>query len=181
MGNFNFDQLVDRRASSSTKWQKFAPDVLPMWVADMDFAAPEFILEEIKARLAHPILGYTDRPDSLNEAFLAWLQTHFEWQIDADWLVWLPGVVPGLNLGCRTLPKNRRRIMLPTPVYHPFLELAENSDCPETRVPMTVSEGHWSMDISQLEAALLPDTTMLLLCNPQNPRVGFIPQQSWMN
>ena len=103
MSSFDFEKLVDRRGSSSTKWEKFDSDVLPMWVADMDFAAPEFILDKIQERLAHPILGYTDRPDSLNEAFLLWLQKHFGWSIDEEWLVWLPGVVPGLNLGCRVL------------------------------------------------------------------------------
>ena len=172
MSSFDFEKLVDRRGSSSTKWEKFGADVLPMWVADMDFAAPDFILDKIQERLAHPILGYTDRPDSLNEAFLLWLQKLFGWSIDEEWLVWLPGVVPGLNLGCRVLEPSRNGLLIPTPVYHPFLDLGINAGSPEVRVPMAkeaASNGRWEMDFERMKGALQPNVGALLMCNPQNP------------
>ncbi len=167
--SFDFDVLVDRRGSGSTKWQKFPPEVLPMWVADMDFAAPGFVLEAISERLRHPILGYSDRPASLDEAFQAWLQGCFGWQVPEEWLVWIPGVVPGLNLACRTQSGARSGLMIPTPVYHPFLDLAANAGLSEQRVPMEPVDGKWEMDIERMQAHCVADTSMVLICNPHNP------------
>jgi cystathionine beta-lyase len=164
----NFDRVIDRRGTNSTKWEKFGPDVLPMWVADMDFAAPDFIIEGLARRLEHPILGYTARPASLQDAFLGWLAYHYNWNIPADWVVWLPGVVPGLNLAAQTLDAGEA-IMIPTPVYHPFLDLAEHAGLTEIRVPMQCVDSYWSMDFEAMEAALTPATRMVLICNPQNP------------
>ena len=103
---YNFDQIIDRADTYSTKWQKFPADVLPMWVADMDFAAPDFVIQALRERLDHSIIGYTDRPKSLNIAFQQWLQHHFGWSVPDEWIVWLPGVVPALNLAARTLEAN---------------------------------------------------------------------------
>lgn len=166
---FDFDAGIDRRGSSSTKWEKFDPDVLPMWVADMDFAAPQFILSAIRERLEHPVLGYTDRPLSLDLAFQGWLERHYGWSVEHEWLVWLPGVVPALNLACRTLAGSGQKILIPTPVYHPFLALGANAGVGEIRVPMIVDQGHWSMDLERLQDAVDRETRMLLICNPQNP------------
>jgi len=176
---FDFDTVIDRRNTSSTKWEKFGPDVLPFWVADMDFAAPQFILDALRQRLDHPILGYTDRPQSLNDAFLGWLQHHYQWDIDPDWVVWIPGVVPALNLATQTLAPPSQ-LIVPTPVYYPFLDLADHSGLDTRFVPMQVdtdptrnssdvSGGHWSMDTDALREAAEGETSMLLICNPQNP------------
>ena len=164
-----FDQVIERRHSHSTKWQKFAPDVLPFWVADMDFAAPEGILEAVKARLAHPILGYTDRPASLNDAFHSWLQRHFNWSIPDTWVVWIPGVVPGLNLAAQTLSSDQE-LIIPTPVYHPFFDLAANAGIGEHQVPCLPDEaGVWQFDWSAMQRVLSPACRMLAISNPQNP------------
>lgn len=168
---YDFDRVVDRRQSSSSKWQKFGPDVLPMWVADMDFAAPDFVIDAIRARLEHPILGYTLKPPELIDAFLGWLEYHFAWTVDPDWLVWLPGVVPGMNLAAQM--QRDGALMIPTPVYHPFLEFAEHAGLHEIRVPMarTRKAGavEWQMDIERMQQAITPDTHTMLICNPQNP------------
>ncbi len=173
--NFDFDKVIDRRTSSSTKWQKFPADVLPFWVADMDFAAPDFVLQALHQRLDHPILGYTDRPAALTNALQGWLDHHFQWQVPEEWVVWIPGVVPGLNLACQTLDAGRH-IIIPTPVYHPFLDLAAHAGLRESRVPLQsepspTAEGseRWCMDIDAMQAAVRPDTRMILICNPQNP------------
>ncbi len=139
-----------------------------MWVADMDFAAPPFILDALKRRIDHPILGYTDRPASLNEAFQGWLDYHFGWEIHDSWQVWLPGVVPALNLACQILEAGCE-IIIPTPVYHPFLALAKNASLKEVRVPMRQVDGHWTMDFDTLQASVTPRSRMMLICNPQNP------------
>ena len=163
-----FDQVIDRRSSGSTKWRKFGQGVLPMWVADMDFPAPEFVLDALKERLDHPILGYTDRPPSLVDAFCGWIKYHYDWEIDPEWLCWLPGVVPGLNLCARALAGDEG-LLIPTPVYHPFLYLGKNAQRPEVRVPLVREGKEWRMDFDALSAALTPQTRMLLICNPQNP------------
>lgn len=164
---FDFDQIINRRDSASTKWQKFSEDVLPFWVADMDFAAPDFILDSLRERLAHPILGYTDRPATLMDAFLGWLQRHFDWQVPPSQVVFVPGVVPALNLATQTLQPGDH-IIIPTPVYHPFLELADNARVSQTLVPMHAAD-NWQIDIAAMQAAVQPNTRMVLICNPQNP------------
>ncbi len=166
---YDFDAGIDRRGSSSTKWEKFSPDVLPMWVADMDFAAPDVVLSAIRERLEHPVLGYTDKPASLDQALQGWLLRHYGWAVKEEWFVWLPGVVPALNLACRTLSGSGQKILIPAPVYHPFLDLGANADLDEIRVPMAVDDGRWAMDLERMQDAVDADTRMLLICNPQNP------------
>ncbi|MEQ8692857.1 MAG: PatB family C-S lyase [Pseudomonadales bacterium] len=173
--SYDFDTLIERRSSHSTKWSKFGEDVLPMWVADMDFAAPDFILEALRTRLEHPILGYTDRPQSLTDAFIDWLAFHYGWHVEEDWLVFIPGVVPGLNIGCQI--DQPGALMVPTPVYHPFLDLARHAGRAEIRVPMarrTVQDAggtrqQWVMDFDAMQEKVSAETRLLAICNPQNP------------
>jgi cystathionine beta-lyase len=170
--SYTFDQVIDRHNTHSTKWQKFGPDVLPFWVADMDFAAPDFIMDALRARLDHPILGYTTRPDSLTHAFQGWLEHHFNWAVPDEWICWIPGVVPSLNLSARTLPSGSE-ILIPTPVYHPFLDVARHAGLGEIRVPMladrSTKHGLWEMDWDAMTQAVTPATRMMMISNPQNP------------
>lgn len=160
----NFDQITDRRGTSSTKWDKYGDaDVLPMWVADTDFQVPPFILDAIRRRLDHGIIGYTNTPASLTEAFLGYAQRAFDWQIDPDWLFWLPGVVPGLNLAARAAG---RHLIIPTPIYYPFLAIADNCGLEEHRVPMIRDNG-WRLDMDALAA--LPPGGIIMMASPQNP------------
>ncbi len=163
-----FDTPVNRHGTQSTKWLKFPPDVLPMWVADMDFAAPGFILDALRERLDHPVLGYTDRPASLNEALRDWLAHHFGWEVPDAWIVWVPGVVPALNLAARCVDPGDN-LLIPTPVYHPFLDLAANAGIRDVRVPMRLDHDVWQMDMDAMSAASDTHTRMLMICNPQNP------------
>ena len=166
---YRFDQIIDRSQSHSTKWEKYAGrDILPFWVADMDFAAPEFILEPLRERLEHPMLGYTERPASLSEAFRSWLAHHFRWQVPTEWLVWLPGVVPGINMAVRTLAADSR-LLIPTPIYYPFLGLAENAGLDHRLVPLQLSDGVWKMDMDAMAQAVDARVRMVCIANPQNP------------
>ena len=120
---YDFDVVIDRRETNATKLQKYAgSDILPFWIADMDFAVPDFILEPLRARLDHPIIGYTKKPDSLTHAFQHWLVHHYGWQVPDDWIVWLPGVVPGLNMAVNMLGSDEQ-VLVPAPIYSPFLAL----------------------------------------------------------
>jgi cystathionine beta-lyase len=168
----NFDTPIDRRNTSSTKWDRYkGRDIIPLWVADMDFAAPDFILDALHKRVDHGVLGYTKPPPGLSEAFLQWLETEYGWQVRDTDLSWLPGVVPGLNLAARALARPQGSILVPTPVYYPFLDLAENANQRPSHVPLIrdSATGHWIMDFDALDDAVDPSTTMIMISNPQNP------------
>ena len=164
----NFEQLIDRRGTHSTKWEKYAGrDILPFWIADMDFAVPEFILDALRQRLDHPIVGYTKQPTTLTEAFQGWLDHHFNWAVPEEWVVWLPGVVPGMNMAARCLTPDQR-MMIPTPVYYPFLEFADNVQRQDVRVPLVLDQGRWSMDLQHMQRQV-DHVKMVMIANPQNP------------
>jgi len=166
----DFDRVIDRRGTWSTKWDKYAgTDVQPFWVADMDFAMPEFIREAVRRRLEHPVLGYTRTPETLIEAFRGWLLRHYEWQVPASWLVWLPGVVTGFNLAARATAVPGGNVVIPTPVYYPFLGVPGNAGQAGIHVPLVRADSRWVMDLEALERAITRESRLLLLSNPQNP------------
>jgi len=168
---FDFDTEIDRRNTSSSKWEKYAGrDILPFWVADMDFAAPGFVLDAVRTRLDHPIIGYTKVPDTLTEAFQRWLEGSSGWSVPEEWLVWIPGVVQGFYLAARAVAAPGGSIVIPTPVYYPFLSVPGNSGQEGRTVPL-VSDGagRWTMDLDAMGAATDGDTRLLMFCNPQNP------------
>ena len=153
---YDFDRVIDRSGTDATKLQKYAgTDILPFWIADMDFAVPEFILDPLRERLEHPIIGYTKKPDSLTLALQNWLVHHYGWQVPEDWIVWLPGVVPGLNMAVNMLAADAQ-LLVPTPIYYPFLDLQENSGRRQIAVPLTLDNGLWSMDFAGMTDALSP-------------------------
>ena len=165
-----FDREIDRRGTASVKWDKYlGRDVLPFWIADMDFAAPDFILNALSQRLAHGILGYTRTPEALAAAFQSWLARRWGWAVPLDWLVWVPGVVPGLNLAAAAAGEPGASLLLPTPIYFPFLAVAANAGQRSIETPMQKAGNRWEMDFDALQAAVRPDTRMVLISNPQNP------------
>jgi cystathionine beta-lyase len=133
----------------------------------MDFAVPDFILTALRARLEHPIIGYTKPQATITEAFQGWLQHHYKWSIPEEWVVWLPGVVPGMNMAARCL-EAQQKIMIPTPVYYPFLEIADNAQREDIRVPLTLDQGLWRMDLESMQTQV-DGVKMAMIANPQNP------------
>ncbi len=167
---FDFETVVDRRSSSSLKWDHYAQqDILPLWVADMDFPSPPAVLEALRERVDHGIFGYTLAPDSLVEAVQNHVQRQYGWQIEAEWLVWLPGLVTGLNAVCRAVGEAGDAVLTCTPIYPPFLSAAELMGRQTLAVPLVQEGCHWRMDIAAMERAITPKTKLLLLCNPHNP------------
>ena len=166
---YDFDRVIDRAGTNATKLQKYAgTDILPFWIADMDFAVPDFILEPLRERLDHPIVGYTKKPDSLTLALQNWLVHHYGWQVPEEWIVWLPGVVPGLNMAVNMLAADEH-LLVPTPIYYPFLDLQDNTGRTQLAVPLALNNGTWSMDFARMGDALTPHTKMVCIANPQNP------------
>lgn len=169
---FDFTTTLDRRQYPSTKWHRYDEDVLPLWVADMDFAVPPVVQEALQARIAHPVFGYGHASKSLREALCRWSREHYALAIEPEWQQWLPGVVPALHVASLALTEPGDGILTVTPIYPPFLHVAENTGRVTQRAPMrppTGDDPHWRLDFAALEAAITPRTKMLLWCHPHNP------------
>ncbi len=166
---FGFDQVIDRTGTASLKWSKYGPDVLPLWVADMDFPSPPPVVDALKARAEHGVFGYTLPPDSLRQAIVSRLARLYDWQVEPDWLLFLPGLVPALNLICRAGAEPGQEVLCPTPIYPPFLTAPRYQDRPLVRVPSRCTDGRWSFAASDIAAALTGKSKVLLYCNPHNP------------
>ena len=170
MSAFNFDQLIDRTQSSSEKWQKYAgTDVLPMWVADTDFQSPPAVIEALTQRIEHGIFGYTEIPDSLNAVFTERMQRMYSWRLAAEQLIWLPGLVCGLNLAVRSTCSKTGSAVTATPIYPPFMSAPQLSQRGLVKVPMMRHGSHQIIDFDALQKNLTPETELLLFCNPHNP------------
>ncbi|MGL4605109.1 MAG: MalY/PatB family protein [Iodobacter sp.] len=166
----DFQTPVDRLPTSSQKWNKYAGrDILPMWVADMDFLSPPSVISALQERVAHGVFGYTDAQASLVEAVQSYAAAHYSWDIKAEWIVWLPGLVQGLNLACRAVGQEGDEVLTATPIYPPFLRAPGQSGRVLRAVPLQQVNGEWGWDFAALEAAISPKTKLLLLCHPHNP------------
>ncbi|MFC5302114.1 MalY/PatB family protein [Azospira restricta] len=164
---FGFDRVVDFAGGDSVKWNRYAgSDVLPLWIADMDFAAPPAVTEALQQRVAQGVFGYAEPSPALVAAVLGHLEREYGWRIDADWLVWLPGLVSGLNIACRAVADG---VLTATPVYPPFLSAPRFAGRPLATVPLVHDGRRWTWDWSALEAATTAETRLLLLCHPHNP------------
>lgn len=166
----DFDRVIDRRHCAfpdSVKWNRHAgSDVLPLWVADMDFAAPPAVVDALRRRVDHGVFGYAEPWPALTGAVTGYLADSYGWHIEADWLVWLPGLVTGLNLACRAVGGE---VLTATPVYPPFMSAPHHSGCSLLTVPLLLEGGRWGWDWAALAAAVTPQTRLLLLCHPHNP------------
>ncbi|HSG24252.1 MAG TPA: PatB family C-S lyase [Azonexus sp.] len=162
-----FDTPIDRRDSDSIKWGKYAGrDILPLWVADMDFAAPPAVLDALQQRIAHGVFGYGGAWPSLTESVLTHIETEYDWSIEAEWIVWLPGLVTGLNVACRAVDGD---VLTATPIYPPFLSAPHFSGRRLNRAELACTNGHWHWDKIALKNALTAATRLFLLCHPHNP------------
>ena len=144
--------------------------MLPFWVADMDLPMAPVVVEAVRERLRHPILGYTATPSTVAEAFVAWLARRYGWVVREEWLVWLTGVVPGFNLAAQTLARPGAELLMFSPAYPPFFKVAERAHL-RNAVSMLVQgrDGRWEMDFDDLATRISPHTALVLFCNPHNP------------
>lgn len=175
---FDFDRVIDRRGIGSEKWIKYeATDILPMWVADMDFPSPPAVVEALRRRVDRGDFGYAQPRPSLAEAFCNMCLDRYGWKVEPDWIVWLPGLVCGLNVTCRAIGERGDSVLTSTPVYPPFLTAPRNMHREISTVPLVCRDGRWEMDWEKLEAAVTPKTKLFLLCQPHNP-VGQVFRES---
>ncbi len=168
----DFDRVIARRGTGSSKWFKYPPDVLPLTVADMDFASPEPVVRALRERVEHGVFGYGHQLEvtELSEVFADRLQKRYGWQVSPDALVLIPGVIPGFNVACRMLASPGEGIAMQTPLYPPLLRVPGNIGLRFDEVPLARdASGRYSVDHGAFEAAIRPDTRIFLLCNPHNP------------
>lgn len=184
---YDFGEEIPRKGTSSVKWEILSRGgkrqlwdrtdpalgedrVLPMWVADMDFRVAEPIVEAMRKRLDHPIFGYVARTPNYVGAVIDWMRRRHGWQVDADWIVTTPGVVPALNLAVRAFTRPGDKVLIQRPVYHPFTFAIENNGRSVVSNSLVLEGGRYRMDFADLEAkAADPAVKLAVLCSPHNP------------
>ncbi|MDO9449287.1 MAG: PatB family C-S lyase [Rugosibacter sp.] len=169
--SFDFDAPFERTGTDSEKWAKYAGrDILPLWVADMDFAAPPAVIAALHARVAHGVFGYNLPTASQTQAVVNYLARQFAWVVAPEWIVWLPGLVSALNVACRAVGEKNDAVFTVTPIYPPFLSAPKLAERRLVSVPLIQGKHHWEWDFDAVDAALEGSSTKLfLLCHPHNP------------
>ena len=171
--SFDFDTVPDRRGSDSVKWQRYGPEVLPMWVADMDFASPEPIIHALQQRVAHGVFGYGAIPPELPALLCERLLHRYRWTVEPEQIVFLPGLVSGLNVACRAVGESGDGVLVQTPVYPPFLTAPAAQDRRLQTAELAAGHrGEWlyyEPDCDTLAAAVATRTRLFILCHPHNP------------
>lgn len=170
---YDFDELIPRQGTNSIKWDLRKTyfgreDVIPMWVADMDFRTPDFVIDALRSRLEHEILGYTFRSDRFRESIQNWMQQRHGWNIQQSWINYCPGVVPAISLLIQTFTRPGDKIIVQPPVYFPFFSAIEKNDRIIAENPLKLINGRLCMDFDDLRQKAR-DAAMLLLCHPHNP------------
>jgi cystathionine beta-lyase len=172
---YDFDTVIDRLPTSSSKWsyrkqRTGVEDVIPMWVADMDFACAPEIVEAIKARAAHPIYGYTVRTDAWYNGLINWMKKRHDWsRIQRDWICFSPGVVAGFNMTIQAYSHPGDKVILQPPVYYPMKNAIFNNGRQMVENPLKIVNGRYVMDYEDLEKKIDGRTKMIILCSPHNP------------
>ena len=167
----DFDSTIDNKHIYSKKWNKYKDrDILPLWVADSDYQTAPVVIEALQQRVNHGVFGYTEQAtEEVQEAIVYHLKERHQWNIEAEWIVPLSSLVSGLTLSCLVAGVEKDSVLLPATVYPPFNFVIANTKRTAIRVPMALYEERWILDFDALEAAITPETRILLFCNPHNP------------
>ncbi|MCQ2265002.1 MAG: PatB family C-S lyase [Bacteroidales bacterium] len=174
MKTYNFDEIIDRKHSNCVKYDGYqdiygTDGLIPLWVADMDFKTPDFVFDAIRGRLNHPVLGYFVHSDGFYRSIIQWMERRHQWKIEKDWIYFAPGIVPGLAFIVQAFTAPGDKVLLQTPVYHPFYYVVQNQSREIVRNPLRLVDNHFEMDYEDLEDKLKKGVKMMILCNPHNP------------
>jgi cystathionine beta-lyase len=172
---YDFDKVISRKGSGDLMHEALLPrwgrnDLLPMWVADMNFAVCPAILDALKARLEHPILGYTVEPEDYFPAIRDWVYSHHQWDVEREWLKFIPGIVKGIGIVCNLFLRPDEKVVVMPPVYHPFFLTPQGNHREVVWNPLRMcSDGYYAIDFDALERVCDDKCRLLILCNPHNP------------
>lgn len=169
-----FDQIHNRKGTRSVKWDMAdtlfnTNDVLPMWVADMDFKAPEKVIDALVKRSEHGIFGYTVIDDDVKNAIIDWVENRHQWTIQGDFLSFSPGVVSGLHMAVQAFTEPNDKVLIQTPVYTPFFSVIEKHDCAVVKNPLVLENNYYTIDFQDFEEKLKTGVKAFILCSPHNP------------
>lgn len=175
MENYDFDKVIDRTGTNAVKLEALQrlygrTDLLPLWVADMDFETPSFITEALRQRLEHSLFGYTEMPDNYWAVVADWIESHHNWKVEQEWLTYIPGIVKGIGMVVNFFVKEDEKVIIQPPVYHPFRLTPQGNGRQVVYNPLREeADGTYSMDFENLEAVADEKCRVLLLSNPHNP------------
>lgn len=175
MKTYNFDEIIDRSGSGDLKHEALLSrwgrnDLLPLWVADMDFATPDFVVDVLKTRLSHPIFGYTIEPADYRPTIIDWNESHHGWKIKPEWISFIPGIVKGIGFVVNVFTKPGEKVIIQPPVYHPFRMTPEDNGREVVFNPLRLREdGYYDMDFDNLSEVCDDKCRVLILSNPHNP------------
>lgn len=167
---YNFDETVNRKNSNSRKWDKYPENVIPLWIADMDFKVAQPITDALQKLVDHAVIGYSHADTELLNVVVDRLKTRHHWDVKPEWIVWLPGLVPGLHASVRAVNDDTfYSVMTPTPVYKPFLDVSDLGKRRLMDIPFIWQNERWELDFEQMQKQIVPDVKVFMLCNPHNP------------
>ena len=175
MGKYDFDKVIDRRGTDALKLEVLqerygATDLLPLWVADMDFETPAFITDALRRRLEHSLFGYTVEPEAYWPTVIRWISEHHDWDVKREWLSYIPGIVKGIGMAVHVFVKEDEKVIIQPPVYHPFRITPQGNGREVVYNPLRRNaDGSYAMDFDNLETVADKQCRMLILCNPHNP------------
>ncbi len=175
MKTYNFDKIIDRKGTGAIKTDALKnvfgkEELIPLWVADMDFETPDFILDALKARLEHPVFGYTAEPEDYRPSIIEWVRNLHGWEISKDWISYIPGIVKGIGMAINALLEKGDKIIIQPPVYHPFRLIPQKNGKEVVFNPLRQTEdGGYEMDFENLDTICDDKCRMLILSNPHNP------------
>ncbi|MFD2672661.1 MalY/PatB family protein [Marinicrinis sediminis] len=170
----NFDQIINRKQTHSYKWDQSEklfgdPDLLPLWVADMDFECPPAVKEAVMKRAEHGVYGYTFRPDSYYPAITSWFERRHDWKLEESWLTDSPGIVTSLSLAVELFSSPGSAVILQSPVYYPFYDVIRMNGRKVAKNPLVLKDGRYEIDFEHLEQLMKDGAKLFLLCSPHNP------------
>ena len=171
---YDFNTPIDRRGTHCVKFDALKEmygreDLLSLWVADMDFATPDFIIDALKRRLDHHVLGYPVQYDGYWQSVVDWIRSHHGWQVEREWMRYIPGIVKGIGMVVNVFTKPGDKIIIQPPVYHPFRLVPEHNDREIVMNPLRQVGDTYEMDFEQLEQVIDDKCKILILANPHNP------------
>ncbi len=175
MKSYDFDKIINRKGTDAVKTEALETlfgdsNLIPLWVADMDFETPAFITEALRHRLEHSLFGYTAEPQAYWPTVIRWIADHHDWEVQREWLTYIPGIVKGIGMAVNVFVKKGEKVIIQPPVYHPFRIVPSENGCEVVYNPLhEESDGSYSMDFEQLEKLIDEKCRMLILSNPHNP------------